>query len=543
MKNSNHPFYEWVPRPIGILILLLMFVPPTFSGGAYLSNISEMVGGLGVRTEDVQLASFFTSIGMCLFPPFMVRFLQARRTKQTYLWCFAFLIVLNYVCAKATSLPLLLTACLLIGLVRIIVMLNCTFTIAPYLTGMDTLAMFTMTEMPPDDVQYALERKRTFLMPVLYGFILLISQTSNMLVAWCAYQYKWHDAYMFVVGMLLVCLLLVVCTMPNEKRRFTYQVEWHKLPEMLLMALCLCCMAFVLVYGKTLDWLDSKAVCVGLGGMFITGGAFLGLSIHQQRKAYLPLGVFNYRNVCMSMLLFVLTMVLNSAINFVGAFAKLSTSINNVQSACTLSGWAIVGCLLGLLLSLVLIVKKVRFAYIFSIAFVLMAVANACLYFQYQPMGLVSNFRIVMVLNYAGLLILYSIVAAFGMKGLPSHYLATFVFLMIWMRNVIAPICGTSVYSNWQYSEQQNYMSRLSQNVDNENALTCANFNIAKRGGKLQGMGTMEAEQYATTLLKSRVGVQSAIVSMKSITGQTVLLLLVAAGIALILPYRKGETT
>ena len=110
MNRNNHPFHEWVPRPIGILVLLLMFVPPTFSGGAYLCNISEMSGSLGVWTEDIQLASFFTSIGMCLFPPFMVRFLQARRIRQTYLWCFLLLIPLNYICAVATSVPLLLTA-------------------------------------------------------------------------------------------------------------------------------------------------------------------------------------------------------------------------------------------------------------------------------------------------------------------------------------------------------------------------------------------------------------------------------------------------
>ena len=134
-ERNNYPFRPSVPRPVGILVLLLMFIPPTFSGGAYLCNVAEMSGGLAVRTEDIQLASFFTSIGICLFPPFMVRFLQARRPKQTYLACFMLLIPLNYVCAVTTSVPVLLAACLLTGFVRIAVMLNCTFTIAPYLTN------------------------------------------------------------------------------------------------------------------------------------------------------------------------------------------------------------------------------------------------------------------------------------------------------------------------------------------------------------------------------------------------------------------------
>lgn len=121
-------------------------------------------------------------------------------------------------------------------------MLNCTFTIAPYLTGMDTLSMFTMKEEPSADVQYALERKRTFLMPVLYFFILLISQTSNMVTAWFAYEYHWQDAYYVVIGMLLVAILLVVCTIPGEKKTAhnIYKVEWKKVPDMLLMAVALC---------------------------------------------------------------------------------------------------------------------------------------------------------------------------------------------------------------------------------------------------------------------------------------------------------------
>lgn len=542
MDKSNHPFHEWVPRPVGILVLLLMFVPPTFSGGAYLCNISEMSGGLGMWTEDIQLASFFTSIGMCLFPPFMVCFLQARRIKHTYLWCFLLLIPLNYICAVTTSVPLLLAACLLTGFVRVIVMLNCTFTIAPYLTGMDTLSMFTMTEEPSADVQYALERKRTFLMPVLYFFILLISQTSNMVTAWFAYEYHWQDAYYVVIGMLLVAILLVVCTMPGEKKTQTYKVEWKKVPDMLLMAVALCSMAYILVYGKTLDWFYSDSIHLALGLLLISCGTFLFLSLRHREESYLPLKVFSYRNVWMSMLLFLLTMVFNSANIFVSTFAKLSTPINNLQSA-SLSGWAIAGCFAGLLLSILSVVKKVRFRTIFCTAFLLMAASNAYLYSQYQTMGVFGNMILPTILNYAGLLMLYSIVAAFGMKSLPSHNLATFVFLMIWMRNAIAPVIGFSIYSNWLNHKQQYYITRLSQTVDTENIFAVTPFLQIRHMGQAEGKGTTEAEQLATTSLKGRITVQSTIVAMKDITGQTVLLLLGVAGVTLLLPYHKKETT
>lgn len=248
--RDNAPFCSWVPRPLGIVILLFMFVPPTFSGGAYISNLSEMSGGLSVMAEDIQPASFFTSIGMCLFVPFMLQFLQTRRIKRTYLWCFGVLIPLNYICAVTTSTPVLLTACLLTGFVRITVMLNCTFTIAPCLTGVNTLDMFTMTETPTPETAYRMERMRTFLMPVLYCFILLIAQSSNIVTAWFAYEYSWKDAYHAVIGMLLIAMATVVITMVPEDKKASYRIEWRKIPELILMTIALCCMTYVLVYGK-----------------------------------------------------------------------------------------------------------------------------------------------------------------------------------------------------------------------------------------------------------------------------------------------------
>lgn len=65
---------------------------------------------------------------------------------------------------------------------------------------------------------------------------------------------------------------------------------------------------------------------------------------------------------------------------------------------------------------------------------------------------------------------------------------------------------------------------------------------MTKLVGQAGGKGTLEAEQLATISLKGRVTVQAAIVAMKDITGQTVLLIAGAVILVFILPYHKGET-
>lgn len=541
-KRSNFPFYQWMPKPTGILILMFLFIPPTFSGGAYLSNLNEMSGGLGVMAEDIQLASFFTSIGMCLFVPFMVRFLQARSVRRTYLWCYGALIPLNYICAVTTNITVLSGACILIGFIRIIVMLNCTFTIAPYLTGVNTLSMFTMTETPTPEAQYKMERMRTFLMPVLYCFILMIAQSSNIVTAWFAYEYTWQDAYYVTIGMLLAAMLLVLFTMPDIKNGEKYHIEWNKIPEMICMTIALCCMAYVLVFGKSLDWFDSRKIIIATAIMLLSTGLFILSSAHNGDNAYLPLGVFRYRNILMSMSLFLIAMIFNSANSFTGSFSKISTSVNNYHIA-TLSGWAIAGCLAGLILSVALVLKKVRFRTTFIIAFLFMALSNCLLYFQYQTSGLFGNMIWPTVLNFTGLLMLYSLVAAFGMKSLPSRYLATFVFLMIWMRNSIAPVLGASIYSNRLNERQQYHISVLSQEVSATNPPAARTHSQYINAGKASGKGSLESEQFSSAAMKGKVTVQATIVAMKEITGDTVILILIAAAITFVLPYYKNETT
>ena len=66
---KNYPFYNWVPKPIGIIILIFLFIPILTIGGVYSANSGEMMSGLGLQSEHIQFVNFVTSVGMAAFAP------------------------------------------------------------------------------------------------------------------------------------------------------------------------------------------------------------------------------------------------------------------------------------------------------------------------------------------------------------------------------------------------------------------------------------------------------------------------------------------
>ena len=79
---KNYPFYNWVPKPVGIVIQVLFFLPILTVGGTYSVNSTEMMSGLGIISEHIQFTNFATSIGMAAFCPFLYRLVLIRREKM-----------------------------------------------------------------------------------------------------------------------------------------------------------------------------------------------------------------------------------------------------------------------------------------------------------------------------------------------------------------------------------------------------------------------------------------------------------------------------
>ena len=93
---KNDPFYNWVPKPIGIIILFMFFLPILTVGGTYSASGTEMMSGLDIISEHIQFANFATSIGMAAFCPFLYRLVCSATSapRQTAYSCWRYAVCL-----------------------------------------------------------------------------------------------------------------------------------------------------------------------------------------------------------------------------------------------------------------------------------------------------------------------------------------------------------------------------------------------------------------------------------------------------------------
>ena len=140
---KNFPFYNWVPKPVGIIFLIILFLPMITMSGVYSANSGEMMSGLGIQSEHISFAGFCTSIGMAAFSPFFYDLVCYRREKLMCIVGFSILFVLSFICARTESLFILALCSLLMGFVRQVLLMCNLFTLIKYAFGIEATRNLT----------------------------------------------------------------------------------------------------------------------------------------------------------------------------------------------------------------------------------------------------------------------------------------------------------------------------------------------------------------------------------------------------------------
>ena len=537
----NYPFYNWVPKWLGILILVVMFIPGLSVGGVYSVNSTEMMGGLGIISEHITFTNFATSIGMAAFCPFLYRLVVIRREKMMCLAGFSMMYVLSYICAETDSIFLLALCSVLMGFLRMVLMMVNLFTLILYAGRIEAYLKIKPGLEPVDGEGWdKLDIERSIAQPGIYLFFMILGQLGTSLTAWLAYEYEWQYVYYYMMGMLLVCILVIFVTMPYHRfQNKRFPINFRQFGNATLFCIPLVCFTYVMVYGKVLDWWDDPTIRMAAITAVLTGALFFYMeSTH--RSPYYLVGVLKLRTIRMGVLFYFLLMFFNSSAMFVNVFAGIGMKLDNWQNA-SLGNWTMLGYFIGGMITIFLSMKKVHFKYIFAGGFIMLGMAALFMYFEVQTDGLYERMKYPVIIRSTGMMMLYSLIPTYATQRMPYKFLSSWICTMITIRMVIAPSLGAAVYTNALQERQQNYVTRYAQDVDLLNPETSASFLGTVRGMSYQGKSKAEAVNMAALSAKGRIQVQATLVAVKEMAGWTLYACLACAIFVLVVPYPKRK--
>lgn len=538
---KNYPFYNWVPKPVGIVVLLFLFLPILTVGGVYTSNSGEMMSGLGIISEHIQFAGFVTSVGMAAFCPFFYRLMCIRREKLMCLVGFSIMYGLSYVCAVTDSIFILALCSLIMGFFRMVLMMVNLFTLIRYAFGMEATRNITPGLEPQDEAGWdKLDVEKSNSQPMIYLFFMILGQMGTWLTAWLAYEYEWQYVYYYMMGMLLVSILLIFITMPFHTyvgQRFP--INFRDFGNVVIFSVLWVSVVYVLVYGKVLDWYDDPSICWATALAFASGGIFLYME-STRRSPYFLLDIFKLRTIRVGILLFFLLMVLNSSSMLVNVFTGVGMKIDNWQNA-TLGNWCLAGYAIGIVLILVLRNKGVHFKYLFAMGFLFIGLAALFMYFEVQTMGLYERMKYPIIIRSVGMVILYALTAVYANQRMPYKYLSTWVCIMLTVRMVLGPGTGVALYTNVLQERQQYYVTRYAHGVDEVSPESSLSYKQTAMGMRLQGKSETEAAQMAAWSAKGKVQVQATLSAVKEMSGWTFYGCMACAIFVLVLRYPKRK--
>ena len=536
----NYPFYNWVPKPIGIIILLFFFLPILSVGGVYSVNSTEMMSGLGIISEHIQFANFVTSIGMAAFAPFLYELVCIRREKLMCIAGFALMYVFSYVCAKTDSIFLLALCSLLTGFLRMVLMMVNLFTLIKYAFGMEATRNITPGMEPKDATGWnKLDIEKCVSQPVVYLFFMILGQMGTALTAWLAFEYEWKYVYYFMMGILLLSILILFITMPNHGFAGRFPINFRKFGNVTAFCISLTCITYVLVYGKVLDWYDDPSICWVTAISILFAGIFLYMDV-TRRSSYFILGALRLRTIRMGALLYLLLMIINSSAMFVNVYAGVGMHLDNLQNA-SLANWCMVGYFIGALISIVLGAKGVHLKYLFALGFFFLALSAGFMYFEVQTAGLYERMKYPVIIRTIGMMILYALTAAYANQRMPFKYLSTWICIMLTVRMVLGPGIGGAIYSNVLQERQQHYITRYAQNVDLVNPEASASYTNTVQGMQYQGKSETEAHYMTAMSVKGRIQVQATLSAVKEMAGWTIYAGVICMIFVLVVPYPKRK--
>lgn len=493
-------FHDWVPKPVQLLLIILFTIPLLTINGIYTANISDMVGSMGIMTEDILMANYAAIIGMGVVFPLLLRTKQFFKSKHVLLVTFISLALLSYVCATTDQPSILITANFLLGGMKMFglieVILPIMFIISP---GSDRARFYA----------------------IFYTLSIGLSLVSGFYSAQLAYNYNWQNVYQLVIPVSVFCILLVLIFSHNlygSKRVPIYQVDWI---SMILLSSSLMLLNYVLSYGRVLNYFQSTA----FQAAFIGFGISLLWFIQRQlvlKRPYLPLYVFKKKNVY-GALLFIFLMNIFVATGSMQTVFTAGILKYSAQTNALLNSIMAIGAVFGGVFSYIWFKNKMGLKGIILIGFVAFTGYHVFFYFLFSPVIEINYLALPVLLKGFGMVVLFISTAIFAVEKLEMAEMLSSVAMLVIFRSFIGPAFWGAVYSYGLYAGQVRHTAAIVQRMDVNDPFLISRMNPIIMGSLAQGRSIEAAQSLSVQSMWGAVQVQATLIAAKEIFGFIIL--------------------
>lgn len=506
-------FRIWVPHWLRMVVAFVILIPILLINGAYTGSNVDIVGAMGVLSEDINMAFYASSAGMAIAHLVIPRIKPIATAKTIILIVLLAQVVLSFFCAVTNYIELIIFFSFWIG----------------YFKG------FSMTELVgiliPELSKHSGTRNEFY--SKFYPITLIVGQLSMVLTAEVAYQFQWQYMYYFMIVLLLIAMVAVVICMAYAKRLIRLPLKEIDWISFFLISVCFMAILYVATYGKTNDWFASKNIVFATVLIPVTGWIFIHRQLATDKSPFADLTVLKNRNSRVSYMFCFILMFFGSFNTLMSSYVTNilylgSTQVNELYL------YMIPGIVAGGFISYFFYMKAVRMAWLIFTGFACFIIATAFLYFNVSPYGMYSDMYFPMFMRGIGMVILFVAFGVYAVQGLKLKQLIYNAFYIIAARSALAPAVAYCIIINWLYRLQMKNTMILSQTVDFQNPLAVSKFNSSVKTAMAQGWSVEDARQIATNAVYSTVQLQATLVSIKTILGWMLILGLVLLVIILL---------
>ena len=487
---------DFVPVRLRFLIFLIIIVIYQFTGGVYISAVSQMAGSMSWINEDIMMAGYATLIGQTIIFPVLFRILFRFKTRDILMVVTLALMAGDLICMYSDFVPLVVFVSFVCGILRMVGTFICWNNIQLNITPTRDFAVF---------------------FPFLFTFILGCIQLSNLATGYSILAFDWQAMHLFTITALLLVFLLIHVTMRRHFRQGLY------MPLLgidylggVLWSVFLMTLVFIGVYGEHYDWWRGEEIPTAT---FLAVMCLL-MIIHREssvRHPYIPIETFVQPNMLKILLLagFLTLMSVTSgglqniytgAILHFDTFHNISLNWGSFAGVLAGAGFFYIG---------VVIYKWCNKVILFS-GFACFTLYQMMLYFLIDGSTDKEMLYLPMFLKGAGLVIIYTGLTYKMSGSVTFNYYFQAMCVIGFIRTTFGNAMSSAIVTHTYNAVRQKNLALLSSELDWMNPLT-KNFSD----------------------LYSEVQRQATMVSLKEVYGYAVLAGIVILMFILLFDYRK----